>query len=155
MPQYPTTVEKYFKQIYYNAIDCIVSTIRERFNQDGFQKYVLLENLLHSYLEELQSVCNFYKDDLNKGLLDTQLRILQTIKPEDQRSITSFKDVWKFFQKMSKGQRTLFSEVIKVLKLILVMPATNASSERSFSALRRIKTYLRNTMSQARLNHIM
>ena len=56
---------------------------------------------------------------------------------------------------MSKGQRALFSEVITVLKLILVMPATNASSERSFSALRRIKTYLRSTMSQARLNHIM
>ena len=35
------------------------------------------------------------------------------------------------------------------------MPATNASSERSFSALRRSKTYLRNTISQARLNHIM
>ena len=78
LPQYPTTIEEYFKQIYYNAIDSIVSTIRERFNQDGFQKYVLLENLLlhawneDSYLEELQSVCNFYKDDLDKGLLNTQ-----------------------------------------------------------------------------------
>ena len=35
------------------------------------------------------------------------------------------------------------------------MPATNASSERSFSALRRVKTYLRSTMSQKRLNHLM
>ena len=35
------------------------------------------------------------------------------------------------------------------------MPATNASSERYFSALRRIKTYLRNTMSQERLNNLM
>ena len=35
------------------------------------------------------------------------------------------------------------------------MPATNASSERYFSALRRIKTYLRNTISQERLNHLM
>ena len=41
------------------------------------------------------------------------------------------------------------------MKLLLVMPATNASSECSFSALRRIKTYLRTTMTQQRLNHLM
>lgn len=38
---------------------------------------------------------------------------------------------------------------------MLVMPATNAASERSFSALTRIKTYLRATMSQTRLNSLM
>ena len=35
------------------------------------------------------------------------------------------------------------------------MPATNATSERSFSTLRRIKSYLRNIMTQARLNHLV
>lgn len=35
------------------------------------------------------------------------------------------------------------------------MPATNAISERSFSALRLVKTYLRSTMNQDRLNHLM
>ena len=39
--------------------------------------------------------------------------------------------------------------------LIPVMPATNASSERSFSTLRRVKSYLRSTMNQTRLNHTM
>ena len=33
------------------------------------------------------------------------------------------------------------------------MLATNASSERSFSTLRRVKSYLRSTMNQTRLNH--
>ena len=37
------------------------------------------------------------------------------------------------------------------MKLLLVMPATNATLERSFSALRRIKSYLQATMSQERL----
>ena len=41
------------------------------------------------------------------------------------------------------------------MKLILVMPAMNATSERSFSALRRIKTYLRSTMKQERLNSLI
>lgn len=35
------------------------------------------------------------------------------------------------------------------------MPATNAVSERSFSAMRCLKTYLRSTMRQSRLNHVM
>ena len=36
------------------------------------------------------------------------------------------------------------------------MPATNSTSERSFSALRRVKTYLRSTIiTQVRLNSIM
>ena len=34
------------------------------------------------------------------------------------------------------------------------MPATNAQSERSFSAVRRLKTYLRSSMTQ-QLNHLM
>ena len=37
----------------------------------------------------------------------------------------------------------------------MVLPATDAPSERVFSSLKRIKTYLRNSMSQARLNHLM
>ena len=35
------------------------------------------------------------------------------------------------------------------------MSATNAMSERSFSAMRRLKTYLCSTMGQSRLNHVM
>ena len=47
------------------------------------------------------------------------------------------------------------SEVCILLKLVLVAPATNAVSERSTSALRRVKTYLRSTMTQERLNHLL
>ena len=40
---------------------------------------------------------------------------------------------------------------ITVFIIIMVIPATNAVSEHSKSAVRRIKTYLRSTMSQLRL----
>ena len=42
-----------------------------------------------------------------------------------------------------------------VLKLIMLIPATNAVSERSASALRRVKLYLQPTMSQLRLNSLL
>ena len=49
----------------------------------------------------------------------------------------------------------LFTEVDKLLKIYLTIPVTTSTAERNFSALRRIKTYLRNSMTQARLNHCM
>ena len=39
-------------------------------------------------------------------------------------------------QGMSVGERAMLSEVVKLVRLLLVMPATNAVSERSFSAMR-------------------
>ena len=64
-------------------------------------------------------------------------------------------DIFAFFRNCTPGQLELMSQISKLVKLLLVMPATNAGSERSFSAVRRIKTYLRSTMSQQRLNHLM
>ena len=49
----------------------------------------------------------------------------------------------------------MFSEVMRLIKIFYIIPVTTATAERSFSALRRLKTYLRSTMSQERLNHTM
>ena len=41
------------------------------------------------------------------------------------------------------------------MKFVLLIPATNSVSERSASALRRIKMYLGTTMTQSCLNSVM
>ena len=69
--------------------------------------------------------------------------------------MTDIHMVVKKFQKMSAGVRAHFSEVFILIKLLLIAPATNAVSERSCSTLRRIKTYLRTTMTQNRMNNIL
>ena len=48
----------------------------------------------------------------------------------------------------------VFSKVYKLAELILTFPSTTASAERSFSALKRIKTYLRPTQGQVRLSNL-
>ena len=63
--------------------------------------------------------------------------------------------VINYLKDISPGQRTLLSEVCTIASLLLVLPATNAVSERSFSSLRRLKSYLRSTMTQERLNSLM
>lgn len=46
----------------------------------------------------------------------------------------------------------VFPTVHKLLKYLITLPVTTASGERSFSTLKRLKTYLRNTTSENRLN---
>ena len=53
------------------------------------------------------------------------------------------------------GIKQLLSQVDTLLQIFLTIPVTTATSERTFSCLRRLKTYLRTTMSQDRLNHLL
>jgi hypothetical protein len=47
-----------------------------------------------------------------------------------------------------------FAKLADLYAHALVIPVTTASAERSFSALKRIKTYLRNTTQQERLSSL-
>jgi hypothetical protein len=46
----------------------------------------------------------------------------------------------------------LFPNIRTILQLLLSLPVGSCSCERSFSALRRLKTFLRTTTSEERLN---
>ena len=48
----------------------------------------------------------------------------------------------------------MFKEVEQLLRILITCPASSCEAERSFSALRRLKTYLRSTMQQSRLNSL-
>ena len=50
--------------------------------------------------------------------------------------------------------KKMLGEVDKVLKIYFTIPVTTATAERSFSSLRRLKTYLRSTMTQLGLNNL-
>ena len=66
----------------------------------------------------------------------------------------TFSDVKEFLINFGEAHSVL-SEVVKLVKMVLVMPATNATNERSFSSLKRVKTYLRNSMKLQHLNSVM
>ena len=159
-PEFHTSIEGYYRQAYFEVLDVICSTIEDRFRQPGYQLYSNLEQLLlkavckENYSSEFDFVTKFYGPDLNVHALEMQLQIFATNFIMEGKK-TSIKDIMKYLRNISSAQRALLSEICIIAKLILVMPATNAVSERSFSALRRVKTYLRSTMKQTRLNHLM
>ena len=48
-----------------------------------------------------------------------------------------------------KPLKAAFPRVIKLIQLALTLPVSTASCERSFSCIRRVKTYTRTTMTEA------
>ena len=162
-PSHPQSPKDMYRRFYFEALDLVISAINNRFDQPGYQTYRNLQELLlkaargQDFHKEFEYVVDFYGSDFQSSQLDTQLQHLSTHFKScgAKQSAVSFKDVCDYLQSLSTAQRSFYSQVVVLITLILVMPATNASSERTFSALRRIKTYLRSTMSQPRLNSLM
>ena len=100
-------------------------------------------------LDTLTEVVEFYGANFNQEQLQTQLTSLHSNSTEQLKDLQS---IVAHLKSLGSVQNIFYSEVVKVIKVILVMPATNAVSERNFSAIRRMKTRLRSTTSQSRLN---
>lgn len=66
-------------------------------------------------------------------------------KREKIVEITSFqlKHIIMYLQEKPEV-RGIFSEYTKLVKLLLTIPGSSCTNERSFSTLRRLKSYLRN-----------
>ena len=79
---------------------------------------------------------------------------VRTTLPE-VRQVTNRRTVWEAFNKTPVTE-TLLGEVHKLLRLYLTfIPVASATSELKFSSLRRLKTCLRSTMNQNRLNNCL
>ena len=68
----------------------------------------------------------------------------------DESDRLNVRDLIDFLQKLDESRK-----VVKLAKILLVMPATNTVSERSFSAMKRVKTYSKSTITNNRFNHLM
>ena len=73
---------------------------------------------------------------------------------EQLKNVTSVRSIADALSASEIGMKML-SEVATLLKIYLTVPVTTATAERSFSVLRRLKTWLRSTMSQKRLNNLL
>ena len=67
---------------------------------------------------------------------------------------SSLHEASQAYVKMDRACRQMFSEVYMLIKLLLVCPISSCECERSFSTLHSLKTWLRSTLMQQRLNHI-
>jgi len=161
--RFPETPKDHYKRMYFNAMDTVTQCIARRFGQEGFEIHVnIQELLLKSFASErcdteLAGVVKTYSEDLDSFKFKGQLLLLPQTAESMGFGTSEFdvNDLVSFSQSLHIFRRKLLSEISTLGKLLLVMPATNAVGEWSFSALRRVKTYLRTTTGDSRLNHLM
>lgn len=78
-------------------------------------------------------------NDINKNQLKCQLQIFALDYNDKHLSLNIF-GIVEYVKIHSAAKKSLVSEVCTVLKLILIMTATNASCELSFSAMHEKQT---------------
>ena len=143
-------------------LDHAIGTISSRIEQPGLTLYINAEDTILSAANSLLSpqetehriamLCEHFRDDVDARKLQLNLDMLPELM--NGKAASHLSDVTNEILALGPAGR-LYSELSKLLTLLLVIPATSATAERSFSAVRRLKNYLRSTMSQQRLLDIL
>ena len=140
--------EGFYRPKFFELVESALQQLDERFDTttEGLSRYLALENMLLTGVVD-NAVLDSYPE--LESSLPVQLTMFKTSYQYGDLSsaVTHLK-------KMAKEVRSLFPQVEKLIRLLLVVPATSCTAECSFSALRRLKTWLRSTMTQSRLNAI-
>jgi hypothetical protein len=141
------TAEDHYRAIFFLILDNAMEQLQQRFDKSspGICKYLGLEEvLLLGHADNKVIGCY---PELDKHSLDVQLRMFQ-----NQFTYRSVQQARAHLQSMCPEVRSLFGQVEQLVRLLLICPASSCTAERSFSALRRLKTWLRSNMTQERLN---
>ena len=102
--------------------------------------------------DETEEMKNVFGDDVGVTSLSTELEVLKSICKKNKPSNTL--EIIEVLKQCNRDNCLIIPSVLKIVKLFLVVTTTTATAERSFSMMRRIKTWLRATMKQKRFNSL-
>lgn len=133
--------------------DIIINCAKDRFD---YKNHLLAASLLYSdqfanYIncfpdEKLKATCDSYPN-FDKERLKTELSVIYS-RP-DCRDLQGAIPFLKLL--IQNNLTNSFQETKKLLEILITIPMSTAEAERSFSTLKRIKTFLRNSMMEERL----
>ncbi|XP_063623118.1 52 kDa repressor of the inhibitor of the protein kinase-like [Cydia splendana] len=142
------SVEEYYRlSVYIPFLDYLLSEMSSRFPSAPLQTIGQLQKLLsHNFsdedIEDVLRGAELYKDDLPCFLaLKGELKIWQQMRENIPKTPA---DAYK--------RATVLPNIRTLCQLLCTFPVTTSTAERSFSTLRRLKSYLRSRMTEERLN---
>ncbi|XP_026819100.1 zinc finger MYM-type protein 1-like [Rhopalosiphum maidis] len=141
------TPESKYNKIYKEIIDHILSGLQLRFNSEVRMFLSDVEMFFIDPSISPQLICEFYKDDLNIDKLKLHRDMFHDIIRSQGLNVSSFSDVLN----ITKDKPHLvihLTELKKCIQLILTVPVTTCTTERSFSMLRRLKNYMRRILKK-------
>lgn len=134
--------------------DILIVSAKERFE---FKSHLNASRLFISANFSLyeKNFPQHYVDDtietypfLNRIKLKAELEIIY--RRTDFRCIAGAVNLLQFI--IDNNLEKIFSETFKLIRIIVTIPMTSTESERSFLTLKKIKTFLQNTMEEDQLN---
>ncbi|XP_061561827.1 BAH and coiled-coil domain-containing protein 1 isoform X3 [Phycodurus eques] len=137
----------FYRVEFYRVLDTVDAQITERFMEPGIQTFKELENSLLTPITNNAAVRRY--PELKEEDLRVQLALFKI-----KCKINTTADAVQALKEMPPELRVLFDQVETLVRLLMVVPISFAEAERSFSGLRRLKTWLRSTVAQKRLSGI-
>ena len=138
--------------------------VNEWFHQEAFSVLSNVETAPINAVNGLNvdfnnMVKHLYKGNFDLEQLKTKLKLLKGIINHrlPEAKVTLIETITSLFstdQEVSQINLAL-SNVVRLLQICLLAPASAASGERSFSGQRSVKTYLGSTMTKARYSNLM
>ena len=137
--------------LYYPILDCFLAELKQRFtdkNQEIMKAIHACQPTSNKFLEmnELQPIIDQY--NLNHDYLIAETTIAKRVLKD--KKLEDISDVVTELVPLKEALPCL----LELLQISLTISVSTAKCERSFSTLKRSKSYLRSTMSEKRLNNM-
>ena len=100
----------------------------------------------------LASLNEMHGREIDIDALEVEANVFQAIM--SNCSVGCFKDLCNKIKNCPESEKKLISNIMRIIKLLLINPATTCSPERSFSTIRRLKSWLRLTMTSQHFNRL-
>lgn len=153
----PLISEKEFQtDLYYSILDNIISELDKRFtnNSDilcGISAFNPKGNHFLDY-DLIVPLANHYSCDLES--LKAELKIIKkSINVYEEKFKLKITDVFIFHAFLCEYQ-IAFTEMFKLCSISITIPISSSACERTFSCLKRIKSYLRNSLLDNNLSNL-
>ena len=157
------TLEHHYRvDIFYEAINCQLMELDHRFSDNTMEMFPLASTLdpknAHETFRSLD-VCllveKFYPEDFSdheKTILKMQLQhyVIDVVQHVDYKQLASIGELCQWLVRTRR--ETTFDLIYRLISLLLTLPVSTATTERSFSAMNIVKTRIRNKMDDEFLN---
>ena len=157
-PHFPSSLKVHYRAIFFEVLDLVINFIQSRFDQPSFKVFLNLESLLiqataptgNIDVPTLASLHEMYGDEIDMDALEVEANVFRAIMSNCRAGC--FKDVYSKIKTCPESEKELIPNIMRIIMLLLINPATSYSPERSFSTARRLKSWLRSTMTSQRFN---
>lgn len=150
----------FYLVLHKKILNAFIKEIGERFDPKNLDPLITIYNILNDSEklvknEKIKEDLTIYKDIIDIQKLFREFDLFYTIK--SSLNLDNFDKLYSYLklkQDFRESFKTGFPNILVLLKIYLTSPIASVTSERGFSCLKRIKTYLRSTMLQERLSSL-